>query len=634
MSFENLPGQFPLLQDGNLQFSDVSTSPIIMILGTAEQGVSETPFEVGRPSDAKTTFGTTGTLIRGMFEVQNAGGVNMKLYRMGATSAILSGIGNGGGQPGYTIETITKDDSASTDYKFTYEDAIGRLRVFDATTSGVVYDNTPMIPTSGIDTGYVSVTGTVVSGVSAHGDLGNPATAAVGSTTFAAADAESGVVHTAGTDGLSMSRMEYWEALHKAYLTLESEDIDIVVPMNVYLDDYNWADLTTAEKTRRGIASITTYPTASSDADVLGKVFAQEYLGVWYYWWDMDDDGIAEIYPSAGSATATTDAFGVRLLGASFHEVNFAWQLANFCFTSSENNAKMNGVIGVLPPNSFHPREVSTWIGRLPTLVTNANDVSVVDNGGNGTGLLGNKFLSGRIADVGTGIIAYTIDGVAGRADGGFIGTDDGYMDGTELKDRNDALVDIGKYLSVVGAYPILANQSRTGSYVATGAPGYAGFYSTLQASSAPTNKLMPAVQLPFRIAVSKLDDLAGQRYVMYQAKTKGIVVADAPTAARPDSDYQRLTTFHIVKETIDVVRQVGDPYIGEANTAIRRQALQTAIETALGRLQQQGSLQRYDVLVDATAQQQVQGNADIFLTLVPAFELRQITIILSLAAQ
>jgi hypothetical protein len=120
----------------------------------------------------------------------------------------------------------------------------------------------------------------------------------------------------------------------------------------------------------------------------------------------------------------------------------------------------------------------------------------------------------------------------------------------------------------------------------------------------------------------------------MFQNKTKGTIVADAPTSARPGSDYARLTTVRIVKATIDVIRAVSDPFIGEALNGARMAALETAIDRGLTKLVKSAVLQRYDVRVLATASERVQGKANVELILVPAFELRQITINIALAAQ
>jgi hypothetical protein len=292
----------------------------------------------------------------------------------------------------------------------------------------------------------------------------------------------------------------------------------------------------------------------------------------------------------------------------------------------------MTGSIGVLPPASFSLKDVSIWVGKLPTTSQDDSGNTVISSGGNGTGLLGNKFMSGRIG-VTSELTPYTVNGVAGLFNGGFIATDNGWLDGTQIEDANEHLIDIGKYLSVVGTYPILSNPSKTTSYSATGAPSYGGFFSGLPPQSAPTNKVLNSVRIPFRLNTSKLDLLAGQRYVTFHTKPQGIVVSDAPTAARPDSDYQRLSTVRQVKATIDAIRAIGEPFLGESMSNLQMAALDTAVDSTLKSLVKQGILVRYEHSVTATAAQRIQGQATVSLKLIPAFELRQITVVVALAA-
>ena len=636
-TFDNLPNVAPDLQDGGIVFPVTSNLPVIMVLGTASQGTSDTVYSLrGKdPNLAKGVFGLDGTVVRGMYEVAaNAGDATdaIKLYRIGAKSASLAGVGNSSSQAGYTIETDEKDRTVASGIYLLYEPILNdRLRVFTSPDSGatfdVVYDNKPDDPAQGVtetyDLGVVFVTGTAGSGVK----IGTSVTAPQLMSEVSVA----GVTLTNGNDGLSLSRMETYEALYNAYLNLENEDMDCVVPMNVYLDDKNLQDLTTAEITSKGLDTLTAYPTAGGTKDYLGKLFVQDFNGKAYFWWDTDRDGIAEIYPSVGSASSAHDVNGKTLTAADFHEVNFAYQLANFCFDSTENNVAMTGVIGVLPPTGAAGTQLNQWVGTLPTVTTNtAGDIVITKNG---TGLLGNKFMSGRLGNGSTGLPSHTVKSVAGLADGGFIATKNGYLDGTQKKDANDHLVDIGKYLSVVATYPALSNSWRSTAYIASGAATYAGFFANLDAQSAPTNKVISVSGLPYVLNNLRLNDLTGQRYVTFRTKTKGNVVTDAPTAARPDSDYQRLTTFRIVKTVLDAVREEADPFIGEAGTASARAALETALERRLNDLKSLGLLKRHAVSVTATPQQEFQGDATVSLELVPAFELRQITVITSLAA-
>lgn len=630
MPYNNLPGIFKDEQDGNIQPSTINDNPIVLVLGTAAQGESETVYNVERVSTAARVFGKQGTLTRGLYETSLGGALNIRLFRIGATPARLIDIGS---SPGLEIETVRKDDSAGTDYTLFFEASTLRLRVYRASDGELVYDNYPSYPLAKVDLGEVSVTGTITG--TPNTDIGTAGTPI----TLAAADASGNgpAVFTPGTDGLALSRMEMWEALYNAYQLLEDVEADVVVPMNVYLDDLNVMDLTQAEVTSRGLTSLTDYPVPLTAEDVLGKVFVQEYEGVNYFWWWFPADpalesfSVAQIYPSVGSASATTDANGTPLSAADFHEVNFAYQLANYCYVKSRDIDETTGVVGVLPPTSYSLKDVALWVGALPTTTTDGAGNVVITNTGNGTGLLGNKFMSGRVSA--NGLPGHSIGGVDGLFHGGFIATETGFLDDSQISDDNDHLVDIGKYISVVASYPVLSNPSQNTSYVATGAPTYGGFYSALPPQSAPTNKLLRNVRLPFRVGKQKLDLLAGQRYVTFHAATRGIVVSDAPTAARPDSDYQRLSTVRQVKAAVDSIRSVADPFLGEGMSGAQLAALETAIDSQLKALVKGNVLSRYEFNLTATAQQRVLGQATLELKLVPVFELRQLTIVVGLAA-
>jgi len=636
MSFENLSEIRTDKIDGLLTIIQRNDNPVICTVGTAASGDSETLYSVDKVSDAASAFGSDGTLVRGMYEASIGGALNLRLFRIGATSATLSAIGDG---TGLTVETISQDTTAGTDYLIFFEASTERLRIYRATDDEVIYDNNPAYPLNAIDDGEVAVSG------STSGSTTDIGTSAI-PITLAAADGggDGTAVYTAGTDGVpdsstgagALCRMKIYEGLWRAYDFMSDEDLDVVLPMNVYLDDVNVMDLTTGQINDRGLTGLSDYPvSAGADDDVLGKFYTEEYLGTQYFWWWFPNDptnptfAAANIAPSAGLASTTLKTDGTALDKDDFHEVNFAYQLADFCYRQSEQSAEMTGVIGVKPADGRSPAQVKAWIGTVPVTTTDSNSNTVIT--ANGTGLLGNKFMAGRVSA--GGLAGHIVNGVDGLYAGGFIATDDGFMDGTQQTDANDHLIDIGKYISVVATYPILANQSRSVSYMATGAATYGGFYSGLFPASAPTNKILKSISLPFRVGTTKLDLLAGLRYVTFHKKIKGIVVSDAPTAARPDSDYRRLSTVRIVKAVIDDIREVGEPFLGEGVSGIKLAALETACDSKCKQRVTNGDLQRYELKVTATPSQRVLGQAHVELKLIPAFELREITVTIGLAA-
>ncbi len=425
-----------------------------------------------------------------------------------------------------------------------------------------------------------------------------------------------------GRDGVDPSKMELYEALDEAYRTLESDEIDFVVPMEAFLDDSNVVDgdvlVLSSDET---IAAGRAYPVPGSTGDGLGKLYKEEFEGSNYYFWDINGDGVAEIYPSVGDASATTKIDGTDLETADFKEVNFAYQLGDFCFRISLNDNFCLGMIGTSMPASNSVRDVALWAGKDPTLDSVTGDVLV-----NGSGLLGNKFMAGTTT-----------------RSPGFYATFTGNLPVGDFDSNSDIItdfgghkIDIGKYLSIFSAPFVFFNdfdESGLG-YQANGAAFYAGFVSSLAFRSAPTNKAVLGVRAPFRLFKPKLNSLSGAKYVTTKQKEGLLKIADSPTAARQDSDYQRLTTIRIVAGAIDIVRRVGDPYLGEPNTKLRREALETSLRKELADYAKAGNLQRFDIRVLATPTQVIQGDQTIELELVPAFELRKITVVTSLAKQ
>lgn len=415
VAFENLPGVFPNLEEGGLGVGAAARGPRVLVLGTADQGQSQWPYVVQTTSSAASEFGSSGTLTRGMYEVRTAGAENVILYRVGSTSAILEHVGDSTGVDGYTIETLRRDDDAGATYSIYYDDSSDRLVIWNVVSGLVVYDNDSTDP---IDYGEVIVSGSRA--VGGGPDIAGP------SAGFALEDVVSlghtGTSYTAGVDGANPSRMELYEYYYKAFKDLLIQDFDWVVPMDAYLDDKNVVDGDAFSAAYlAGISGGDDYPTAASADDILGKLFVEEYQGSYYFFWDLDNDGVADLYPSVGLADANTKIDGSSLSSADFHEVNFGYQTARFCHDVSVNNKFCLGVIGVRPPESLSLSAIAVWIGKNPVYTTRSDGSkyirSITDNG---TGLLGNKFKAGTYA--------YR----AGEAYGGLMLTDGEFLDGTE----------------------------------------------------------------------------------------------------------------------------------------------------------------------------------------------------------
>jgi len=621
VKYSNLPGVFSELIDQGQSILPFFSGPRTLVLGTASSGFARNPYVVIKSSTAASEFGSGGTLTRGLYEVAGGGASNVILYRIGSTPAILDRVGNTAGTEGegYRIETYRRDDDAGAMYGVYYNDGEDRLIIWNLNSGSVVFDNSSTDP---IDVGEV-----YVSGSRAAGGGGNIGT---GSSGVALEDVSvAGTFYTAGQDNSSPSRMELFQFLYQAYKDLEVEEFDWVVPMDTYLDDPNVIDGDAFSATYLGtIIDGAGFPEPKGNDDILGKVFVEEYLGQFYFFWDLDGDGTAELYPNGvGSCTdGTTKIDGTGLSSADFHEANFAYQLARFCYSVTTNNRMCHGFVGVHRPASATLADMTGWVGKLPNYSQLSDGTRYIASAGDdGTGLLGNKFMAGKYG--------YR----NGVANGGFILTDTEWIDGaTELTDSNGEVIDIGRHLSVIASYIRLFNAAdRSGrGYIATMAPTYAGFVSRLDAKVAPTNKRVPAgMHALGHVNIRKVNDLVGCGYVYAMPKPRGFTIVDAPTAARPTSDYRRLTTVKIVKAIVDDIRRVADPFVGNAFAPLQRSSLETAVREVLIDRVGRGYITRWDPpQLTQTPSQAILAIADLQVNIVPAWELRQINLTISLS--
>ncbi|RMG69774.1 MAG: hypothetical protein D6710_08285 [Nitrospirae bacterium] len=223
--------------------------------------------------------------------------------------------------------------------------------------------------------------------------------------------------------------------------------------------------------------------------------------------------------------------------------------------------------------------------------------------------------------------------------------------DGSAAVDLKGNKVDAGARICIVGGPLVTTNKevrnlargkgaalSNT-IYNTDGAAVYAGFITTLAPQSATTNKKIPNIVARKHLSGKQANSLAGRRITTFYTKPKGLVVATGITGAHNvskyvRSDFTRLTTVRIVDAVIELVREIGDRFIGEPNTAAHRNAISAEIDKALNALKIAQALNDYEFFVSATAEQQVLGELSVDLTLVPAFEIVKINVTVSLVPE
>lgn len=221
--------------------------------------------------------------------------------------------------------------------------------------------------------------------------------------------------------------------------------------------------------------------------------------------------------------------------------------------------------------------------------------------------------------------------------------------DGSAGVDSRNVKVDAGGYISVFST-PLKAVLSQnpqivtalsqtpgTRSVNIAGAASYAGLINTLAPQSATTNKQIEGVGALRLLSVRQANNLVGMRHVTMYNRNEGLTVAKGVTGAHNvtqyiRSDYVNLSTVRIVTATVDLIRGVTNKYIGEPNNAPQINAMDAEIDQLLLNLKSQGALNGYDYSISSTPEQRVLGELDVNLTLVPAFEINTINVVISLA--
>lgn len=634
--YQNLPGVFLDLKDGNLAIFPVDTTPKVLILGTATQGEARDIYRVTRSRTAAGEFGITGSLIRGMYEAFQGKASNVYLMRIGAKAAVLSGVGDATGTNGLTIETYDKSLAAGNGVKIFWDDSEKHLQAWNLSGTKV-YDSA-----TGLDLGKILISGSTLNVTGS--DIGTASVPVLLSAVTAV-----GTEYTPGEDGTNPSQMKLYEAMDEAFQLLETVNVNYVVPMDAFLDTLNIADdssvvadvVTEAVGTGNGtktafdldhtdvipaslevrVDSVVTtaytlskgtgtggvdqiiFTTAPADTKAVGADYSYMVKDALLYLRTYEEDG-ETVYEWHTEKTRTADA-----VTYSYHEVNFAHRLAQFCHERSTQENVVLGCIGVKAPASNTKKDIDTWVGSLPEYDFNDN-ITV-----NGNGLLGNKFMIGKVNYV-----------------PGFWYCSSGWLDEGVAKDV-ETTPDIGRYLSIVITWGVFYNQyNSTTGYLDSMAAMYAGMISTLPSNEAPTNQTISGIGLVHAIKKAKQNDLVGTKYVMAISTDNGNIVLDAPTAATAASDWQRLTTVKIATEYVNRVRTVTRPFIGKSASGLLRIGMKTAVDKVGAEMLTEGKLTQLPVTaITATPIEQVQGYCTLEVSLAVAFELRQIDIVVSL---
>jgi len=401
--------------------------------------------------------------------------------------------------------------------------------------------------------------------------------------------------YTPGADNIDADWRVLYELLSEAYTDLETTIATHLVISDIILDAANIAD-------------------GDLESSALAYLRTEETEGVVSYHWSTDKiiyTDLAGTGETNDPGLALQDENGQPVVKYIYNEVNFAHQMGSWLHSITENDRIVLGSIGTSGPISTSTASVSKWVGTLPT--TNHSGAIV----SNGSGLLGNKYMTGTTTQV-----------------PGFYATDSGFPDGNVMTDSSGAPVDLGKFFSVVMGMGFTANTPSLGleTAIINTAGIYIGLISTLVPGQSTTNRVLPGIATPFILKKVKLDELAYAGYVALIGKSRGVVVASGDLPTGPNSDYDFVSTSITIGAIVTDIRSRLDPYLGNALNAITLSAADTAIGGILAGYVTSGAIKNYNYRVLSLPPSQGKGKMNVPITIYPAFELRSVDIPIKLA--
>lgn len=196
---------------------------------------------------------------------------------------------------------------------------------------------------------------------------------------------------------------------------------------------------------------------------------------------------------------------------------------------------------------------------------------------------------------------------------------------GRNMLDNKNMPYNVGRNVSITlfqhatnidnGAYVFLSN----------GAAAYAGKISALDIAQSTTAQPID-ITPGYELSHSQLVALTDKGLVTIRnSYTKGYIVTDGITMADPSDGLKRLSSTRVVGVVEAAIRSASEPFIGLPNSPANRNSLQTAIDSKLKQIKDNGLLRAYEfnLVDDATALQYTY--ITINYTIVPVNEIREI---------
>ena len=196
---------------------------------------------------------------------------------------------------------------------------------------------------------------------------------------------------------------------------------------------------------------------------------------------------------------------------------------------------------------------------------------------------------------------------------------------GNNVYTSNNRPYSIGRCVSIVFAqYPVSTGNGY--AYVSTGASGYAGMLSTLDADTSSTNQdiNLGTDSLMLNLSNYQLTKLNTAGIVCYRKLGDVIKVVDGITQDEADSPYRRLSTIKIMNATAKLLRDAIQPFIGKTRSTETMNSMETAIKSVLNKVT--GVLiTNYSYNISSETDDNYLGIVRIRYAITPAYEIKQV---------
>lgn len=196
---------------------------------------------------------------------------------------------------------------------------------------------------------------------------------------------------------------------------------------------------------------------------------------------------------------------------------------------------------------------------------------------------------------------------------------------GRNMLDNKNMPYNIGRNVSITLFQHATSIDNGAYTFLSNGAAAYGGMVSALdlaQSTTAQTIDITPGYELSH----SQLMALTNKGIVTVRnSYTKGYIVTDGTTMADAADGLKRLSSTRIVGAVEASIRSAAEPFIGKPNNTANRNSLETAIDSNLKQLKDNGLLRSYEFALvdDATALQYTY--ITINYTIVPVNEIREV---------